>query len=32
LREGEELVIHHEDEVITLTRANQAVIRPTLKP
>jgi alpha,alpha-trehalose phosphorylase len=32
LREGEELVIRHDDEMITLTRANPAVIRPTLKP
>ena len=32
LREGEELVIRHDDEVITLTQANPAVIRPTLKP
>jgi alpha,alpha-trehalose phosphorylase len=31
LREGEELVIRHDDEVITLTQANPAVIRPTLK-
>ena len=30
LRVGEELVIGHADEVITLTRANPAVIRPTL--
>jgi len=32
LHEGKELVIYHEDEVITLTQANPAVIRPTLKP
>jgi alpha,alpha-trehalose phosphorylase len=32
IREGEELVIRHEDEVIALTRAKPAVIRPTLKP
>jgi alpha,alpha-trehalose phosphorylase len=32
LREGEELAIRHEDEEITLTQANPAVIRPTLKP
>jgi alpha,alpha-trehalose phosphorylase len=32
LREGEELVIRHEDEVIALTQANPAVIRPTVKP
>jgi alpha,alpha-trehalose phosphorylase len=32
LREGKELVIRHEDEVIALTRANPAVIRPTRKP
>jgi alpha,alpha-trehalose phosphorylase len=32
LREGKELIIRHEDEVITLTRANPAVIRPTLNP
>jgi alpha,alpha-trehalose phosphorylase len=32
LREGKELVIRHEDEVIALTQANPAVIRPTRKP
>jgi alpha,alpha-trehalose phosphorylase len=32
MREGEELVIRHEDEVIKLTRARPAVTRPTLKP
>jgi len=32
MREGEELVIRHEDEAITLTRAKPAVTRPTLKP
>jgi hypothetical protein len=32
LQEGKELVICHEDEVIALTQANPAVIRPTLKP
>jgi alpha,alpha-trehalose phosphorylase len=32
LREGEELVIRHEDEAIALTRANPAATRPTLKP
>ncbi|PWT87360.1 MAG: family 65 glycosyl hydrolase [Proteobacteria bacterium] len=32
LREGEELVIRHEDQVVTLTRANPAVTRPTLSP
>jgi alpha,alpha-trehalose phosphorylase len=32
LREGEDLVISHDDEMITLARANPAVIRPTLKP
>jgi hypothetical protein len=30
MREGEELVIRHEDEVVTLTRAKPSVIRPTL--
>lgn len=32
LREGEELVIRHGDEVIALTRANPAVIRPIRRP
>jgi alpha,alpha-trehalose phosphorylase len=32
LREGKELIIRHEDEVIALTQANPAVIRPTVKP
>ncbi|HEY7322963.1 MAG TPA: glycosyl hydrolase family 65 protein [Candidatus Binatia bacterium] len=32
LRQGEELVIRHEDEVIALTQATPAVIRPTVKP
>jgi alpha,alpha-trehalose phosphorylase len=32
LREGEELVIQHEDEVIALTRQAPTVSRPTLKP
>jgi len=32
LREGEKLVIRHEDEEITVTRANPSVTRPTLKP
>jgi alpha,alpha-trehalose phosphorylase len=31
MREGEELVIRHEDEVITLTRAKPAITRPTLR-
>jgi alpha,alpha-trehalose phosphorylase len=31
LRQGEELVIRHEDEVVNLTQANPAVIRPTLR-
>jgi hypothetical protein len=31
MREAEELVIRHENEVITLTRAKPAVSRPTLK-
>ena len=32
MREGEELVIHHEDELVTLTRAKPSVERPTSKP
>jgi alpha,alpha-trehalose phosphorylase len=32
LREGEELVIQHEDEVVALTRTAPTVSRPTLKP
>ena len=31
MREGEELVIRHEDEVVTLTRAKPAITRPTLR-
>ncbi len=32
LREGEELVIRHQDEVITLNRSDPKVSRPTLQP
>jgi alpha,alpha-trehalose phosphorylase len=32
LREGDALTIRHKDEDIELTRANPAVVRPTLKP
>jgi alpha,alpha-trehalose phosphorylase len=32
MREGDELVFRHEDEVVTLTHANPTAIRPTLKP
>jgi alpha,alpha-trehalose phosphorylase len=32
LREGEELVIRHEDEILTLSPSNPRVSRPTLKP
>jgi alpha,alpha-trehalose phosphorylase len=32
LREGDALTIRHQDEDITLTRANPAVVRPTLQP
>jgi alpha,alpha-trehalose phosphorylase len=32
LREGGDLTLRHEDEDITLTRANPAVMRPTLQP
>ena len=32
LREGEELAFRHGDEVVTLSQANAAVTRPTLKP
>jgi alpha,alpha-trehalose phosphorylase len=31
LREGEEMAIRHDDELITLTRANPKVSRPTVK-
>ena len=32
LREGDELQIRHEDEVVTLTRTGPVAIRPTVKP
>jgi len=32
LREGAGMVIRHEDEVISLDRANPSAVRPTLKP
>jgi alpha,alpha-trehalose phosphorylase len=32
LREGEGIAIRHDDEEITLSRANPTVMRPTLKP
>jgi alpha,alpha-trehalose phosphorylase len=32
LREGESLVIRHEDEAISLDRANPSAVRPTLEP
>jgi alpha,alpha-trehalose phosphorylase len=32
LREGDALTFRHEDEDITLTRANPAAVRPTLQP
>jgi hypothetical protein len=32
LQEGAGMVIRHEDEVISLDRANPSAVRPTLKP
>jgi len=32
LRDGDQMVIQHRDEDITLTRANPAVVRATLEP
>jgi hypothetical protein len=32
MRDGEELSVRHEGELITMTRAKPSVIRPTLKP
>jgi alpha,alpha-trehalose phosphorylase len=32
IREGEKLVIRHEDELVTLTRAKPSIIRPTRQP
>jgi alpha,alpha-trehalose phosphorylase len=32
LREGEGIAIRHDDEEVTLSRANPTVMRPTLKP
>jgi hypothetical protein len=32
LRDGEQMIIQHRDEEITLTRTNASVVRTTLEP